>query len=57
MNRVMKEAYLDFGVEMEYYKETIGILLRDFLYNFLSAKTLTICPFVIQLIQEEDSDG
>ncbi|VVA93052.1 unnamed protein product [Arabis nemorensis] len=49
MNRAMKEAYLDFGVETKYHEETTGTLLRGFLYDLLSAKTFTICPFVTQL--------
>ncbi|VVB11686.1 unnamed protein product, partial [Arabis nemorensis] len=49
----MKEAYLDFGVETEYHEGT-GELLCGPLYDLLSAKILTICPFVIQLIQDED---
>lgn len=53
VNRIMKEAYLDFGVETE-YDEGTGTLLCGLLYDLLSAKTLTICPFLIQLIQEED---
>ncbi|VVA97212.1 unnamed protein product [Arabis nemorensis] len=54
VNRVMKEAYLDFGVETECQEGETGELLCGLLYDLLSAKRLTICPFIIQLIQEYD---
>lgn len=51
VNRIMKEAYLDFGAETE-YDEATGIQLCGLLYDLLSARTLTVCPFLIQLIQD-----
>ncbi|XP_010474441.1 PREDICTED: F-box protein At3g62230-like [Camelina sativa] len=47
----MTEAYLDFGAETEYDDGT-GTQLCGLLYDLLSARTLTVCPFLIQLIQD-----
>ncbi|XP_010431599.1 PREDICTED: F-box protein At3g62230-like [Camelina sativa] len=51
VNRIMTEAYLDFGAETEYDDGT-GTQLCGLLYDLLSARTLTVCPFLIQLIQD-----
>ncbi|KAL1221322.1 F-box protein [Cardamine amara subsp. amara] len=51
VNRIMKEAILDFGAETEYDEET-GTQLCGLLYELLSARTLTVCPFLVQLIQD-----
>ncbi|EOA28377.1 hypothetical protein CARUB_v10024582mg [Capsella rubella] len=50
VNREMKEAYLDFGAETAYNEET-GTQLSGLLYDLSSATTLTVCPFLIQLVQ------
>ncbi|CAH2061203.1 unnamed protein product [Thlaspi arvense] len=54
--KIMEEAYLDFGAETEYDEET-GTLLCGLLYNLLSAKKLTFCPFLIQLIQDGEDNA
>lgn len=53
VNRNMEEAYLDFGAVTE-YDDATGTLLCGLLYNLLSAKKLTVCPFLIQLIKDGD---
>ncbi|KAL0696128.1 hypothetical protein Bca4012_063308 [Brassica carinata] len=47
----MEEAYLDFGTETD---AEIGILICDLLYDLLSARKLTVCPFIIKAIKDSD---
>ncbi|KAG2325391.1 hypothetical protein Bca4012_039885 [Brassica carinata] len=49
VNRRMEEAYLDFESDDE-----IGTLLCDLLYDLLSARKLTVCPFLIKAIKDSD---
>lgn len=49
----MEEAYLDFSEECEFDNET-GTQLCDLLYDLLSARTLTVCPFLIQMIKDAE---
>ncbi|EOA26146.1 hypothetical protein CARUB_v10019582mg [Capsella rubella] len=50
VNKSVDEVSLDFGRESVYH-EGLGNQLRDLLSNLASAKTKTICPFLIQVIQ------
>ncbi|KAL1216224.1 F-box protein [Cardamine amara subsp. amara] len=53
VNRSLEEAYLDFSEEVKYDEET-GTQLCNLLYDLLSARTLTVCPFLLQLIQQSE---
>ncbi|ESQ43849.1 hypothetical protein EUTSA_v10005956mg [Eutrema salsugineum] len=53
VNRRMEEAYLDFGAETEYGEET-GTILCGLLYDLLSARKLTVCRFLIQMIKDSE---
>ncbi|KAL9295832.1 F-box protein [Arabidopsis thaliana] len=50
-NKLMEEVYLDYREESR-YNVSAGAIISGFLYSMLSAKTFTICPYVLQLIQE-----
>ncbi|KAG7566685.1 F-box domain [Arabidopsis suecica] len=53
--RGMDEAYLDFGEASDYNVGT-GAQLCTLLYHLRSARTFTVCPYLLQVIQEsEDS--
>ncbi|KAG2322965.1 hypothetical protein Bca52824_016178 [Brassica carinata] len=47
----MEEAYLDFGTETD---DEIGTLICDLLYDLLSARKLTVCPFIIKAIKDSE---
>ncbi|XP_013632896.1 PREDICTED: F-box protein At3g62230 [Brassica oleracea var. oleracea] len=51
VNRRMEEAYLDYGAETD---DEIGQLFCDVLYDLLSARKLTVCPFLIKAIKDSD---
>ncbi|KAL0734275.1 hypothetical protein Bca4012_010485 [Brassica carinata] len=51
VNRMMEEAYLDFGTETD---DEIGTFICDLLYDLLSARKLTVCPFLIKAIKDSD---
>ncbi|ESQ42983.1 hypothetical protein EUTSA_v10015702mg [Eutrema salsugineum] len=57
-NMEIKEVYLDFGVEGEYEDEPTeshiaqGEIVCNLLNELRSAKTLTVCPYLLQVIQE-----
>ncbi|VVB06594.1 unnamed protein product [Arabis nemorensis] len=53
VNKNMKEAYLDFGAAAE-YNDATGTHLSGLLYDLKSAKKLTVCPFLTQLIKDGD---
>lgn len=53
VNKNMKEAYLDFGAATE-YNDATGTHLSGLLYDLKSAKKLTVCPFLTQLIKDSD---
>ncbi|CAH8323619.1 unnamed protein product [Eruca vesicaria subsp. sativa] len=52
VNRRMEEAYLDYGTETD--GDENGTPLCDLLYDLLSAKKLTVCPFLIKAIKDSD---
>ncbi|KAJ4905202.1 F-box protein [Raphanus sativus] len=51
VNRRMEEAYLDYGTETD---DEMGQLLCDLLYDLLSARKLTVCPFLVKAIKDSD---
>ncbi|CAF2264196.1 BnaA04g27260D [Brassica napus] len=51
VNRRMEEAYLAYGAETG---DEIGQFFCDVLYDLLSARKLTVCPFLIKAIKDSD---
>ncbi|CAA7022721.1 unnamed protein product [Microthlaspi erraticum] len=59
MNAIIKEVHLDFGLLGGYdgwNKETVaeGGMVCDLLNKLRDARTLTVCPYLIQVIQESE---
>ncbi|KFK35407.1 hypothetical protein AALP_AA5G280700 [Arabis alpina] len=52
-NKNINEAYLDYGAETE-YDDATGTYLCGLLYDLKSAKKLTVCQFLTQLIKDDD---
>ncbi|CAA7030550.1 unnamed protein product [Microthlaspi erraticum] len=53
VNRIMEEVYLEFDKETE-QDEATATILCGLLYDLLSARKLTVCPFLIQAIKHSE---
>lgn len=53
VNRIMEEVYLEFDEETE-QDEVTATILCGLLYDLLSARKLTVCPFLIQAIKHSE---
>lgn len=56
VNRGLEEVDFDYGRETEYH-DGLGTQICDFLCNLASTTTLTVCPFLIQVIQHSADPG
>ncbi|KFK35406.1 hypothetical protein AALP_AA5G280600 [Arabis alpina] len=53
VNKNIEDAYLDFEAAIS-LNDASGTQLRGLLYDLKSAKKLTVCPFLIELIKDGD---